>query len=109
MKQFLVTLALFALAAFCQASEPQATVDNAASESYEQALQRAQAAIQTAAEKGHAWSTSDSLLEQAADAAESGDEANAIALADEARIHAELAIIQAESERSLWRSRVLSD
>lgn len=77
--------------------------------SYEVALAAAVAAIEIAAEKRNAWSTSDSLLKQAKTAAADGDEEGAIRMADEARRLAELAIKQAEAEETAWRSRVLSD
>ena len=38
-----------------------------------------------------------------------GDEARAILLADEARIHAELAVIQADKEATTWHDKVISE
>ncbi len=80
-----------------------------ASKSYEDAYTSAVAAISIAAEKGHAWTTSDVLLEQAASAAANGDEKLAIQLADDARMYAALAASQAESEATAWRDRVVAD
>lgn len=79
------------------------------SESYDQARASAIGAMNVAAERGHAWSTSDTLLEQAATAAAEGDESSAIRLADDARIQAELAVRQADAEEIAWRGRVLSN
>ena len=53
--------------------------------------------------------TSDQLIEDAAQAAADGDEARAILLADEARIHAELAVIQADKEATTWHDKVISE
>jgi hypothetical protein len=79
------------------------------SDSYEEAHSAALAAMQIAADKGHAWNTSDQLIEDAAKASANGDEEHAIALADEARIHATLAAAQADREAATWRDNVISE
>ncbi len=79
------------------------------SNSYVEARSAAMTAIEIAADTGHAWITSDSLLQEAANAAEQGDEGRAISLADEARIHAELAAIQADTEATAWHDNVIGD
>lgn len=79
------------------------------STSYAEAHAAAVAAIELSAARGHAWSTSDVLLQEAATAAAEGDEKLAIQLADKARIQAELSVRQAEFEESAWTERVLSD
>lgn len=84
-------------------------VNTEPSASYDEARVAAVAAIQTAAEKGHAWSTSDQLVEEAAAAAAAGDEALAISLADEARIHATLAALQADREAIAWRDNIITE
>jgi len=76
--------------------------------SYAEAHAAAVAAIEYSAERGHAWSTADALLEQAVTAAAEGDNARAIQLADGARIQAELAARQADIEEQIWTERVLS-
>lgn len=76
---------------------------------YEDAHAAAVTAMDIATEKGHAWTTSDQLIEDAAKAAAEGDEALAILLADEARIHAELAVVQADNEAATWHDRVISE
>lgn len=86
-----------------------ATVNTETSASYLDASAAAAAAIQLATDKGHAWNTFDKLINDAAAAAESGDEAGAIALADEARIQADLAVMQADREVTAWRDNVISD
>jgi hypothetical protein len=80
-----------------------------ASSSYDEAYTAAVAAMEIAAHKGHAWTTSDQLIKDAAKAVEGGDEALAISLADEARKHAELAAIQAEDSAKSWRDSVVSE
>ncbi len=88
---------------------PVSTVNTEASNSYDEAHAAAVAAIEIASQKQHAWTTSDQLIKDAAKAAEDGDEALAIVLADEARILAELAAIQAEESAKTWRDAVISD
>lgn len=79
------------------------------SSSYEVAYADAVAAIDRAASKGHAWTTSDQLIKDAAEAAANGETAVAISLADEARIQADLASIQADHEALTWRDNVISE
>lgn len=83
-------------------------IQTAPSNSYEEARDAAVIAIGNAAKKGHAWSTSDQLLQDAAEAAAEGEGAQAIAFADEARIQAELATAQADREAIAWRDNVIS-
>lgn len=80
-----------------------------AGESYDASLAAARVAIELSAQKGHAWMTADQLIEAAAKAALDGDEARAIQLADEARVHAELAVVQADKEAATWRDRLVSE
>ena len=79
------------------------------SSSFEEAHAAAVAAIDYSAQRGHAWTTSDALLEQALAANADGNEELAIELADSARIHAELAAKQSDIEEDSWQDRVLSD
>ena len=79
------------------------------SNSYAEAYAAATAAIEIAGARGHAWTTSDQLMEDAKLAAASGDEDRAIILTDEARWHAQLAVIQADREALSWRGSVISD
>ena len=96
-----LTLIVLAFGNASQAADP--------GNSYDAAHAAAVAAIEHAADKRHAWTTSDQLLKDAAKAAAEGDEARAILLADEARIHAELAVIQADTEATAWRDNVTSE
>ncbi len=77
------------------------------SASYQEAYAAAVVAIDAAASKGHAWSTSDSLLKQAQTAAVDGNEERAIQLADQARVQGELAAQQADTEVAAWQEKVL--
>jgi len=88
---------------------PVSTVNTKASNSYAEAQAAAVAAIDIASQKRSVWTTSIQLINDAAKAAADGDEALAIVLADEARIHAELAVIQAEESAKTWRDAVISD
>ena len=72
---------------------------------YAGALEAAQLRQAEARERGHAWNTVEPLLSQAAAANDAGDEEEAIRLANEARLHAELSIEQAEFESEAWKTR----
>ncbi len=89
--------------------ESNAPVNAEASMSWAEARSAAMTAIEIAADKGHAWTTSDQLMEEADRAARQGDEGRAISLADEARIHAELAAVQADREAAAWHDNVIAD
>lgn len=86
-----------------------ASTETESADTYEEARAAAVAAIDISAEKGHAWMTADQLIKEAAAAADAGDEARAITLANEARIHAELAAVQADTEATVWRDTVISE
>ena len=105
--QFIISLALVVSA--CSSGTPESDNRAEASSSYDEAYTAAVAAIEIAAQKGHAWTTSDQLIIAAAKAADGGDEALAISLADEARIHAELAALQADDAATTWRDFVISE
>jgi len=104
MKRMILT-ALFILLGACSTSSGH---EQARSDSYAEAHAAAVAAIEISVAKGHAWSTSDALLKQASAAAAAGDDERAIQLADSARLQAELAAKQADSEAEIWEERVLS-
>ncbi|MBE9549217.1 MAG: hypothetical protein IMF09_07390 [Proteobacteria bacterium] len=54
----------------------------------------------------HAWSVNLDRLKEARQSASEGDMDNAVANAEEAIKLAELALIQAEAEKTLWQDRV---
>ena len=93
----------------CGASHDEGQPETEAGATYEAVHTAAVAAIDAAAAKGHAWSTSDTLLAQARAAMDAGDEARALELASEARLQAEIALAQAEFEADAWRGRVIGN
>lgn len=101
MKQSLLIAFVLLLGACAKSGDDAATFDAA--------HDAAVAAIAYSAERGHAWSTADALLEQAVAANTAGDETLAIELANSARGQAELAAEQADTEEKTWSGRVLSD
>jgi len=117
--QIIISLALVVSACGGETSEPIAhatgnfatgpSISFEPSSSYDEAYTAAVAAMEIASQKGHAWTTSDQFIKDAAEAAEGGDETLAISLADEARIHAELAAIQADDSAKSWRDSVISE
>jgi hypothetical protein len=64
-----------------------------------QAIKNASDAIATAKENNWIWTDTEDLLKQAQEAADSGDNATAIKLADKARFQAEAADIQYNYEK----------
>ena len=72
---------------------------------YAGAIEAAQMKQTEARELGHAWNTVEPLLRQAEAAWDAGDEEEAIRLATEARLHAELSIEQAAFESEAWKTR----
>lgn len=73
---------------------------------YRAALTQAENTLCDASGKIQLWSTSDILLADAAEAAASGDYERAVNLANEARLHAELAVATAEREKTTWQRSV---
>jgi hypothetical protein len=73
---------------------------------YEAALAKAQETLRDAESKVQLWTTSDALLEDAAKAAAAGDFDLAVQLANEAALHADLAVATAEREKTVWQNNV---
>jgi len=74
---------------------------------YEQAVKDAKAAIKQAASVGHEWRDSGKILKNAAKAADAGDYAKAIKLANEAKREGELGHKQAMAEKNAGPPPVL--
>ena len=91
------------------ASDVQAATASPSYDSFEAAFAAANKAMQAAADRGHAWLSVDNLLAQAREAAQAGDEQQAIALAIEASKQARLAREQADTEQDAWRERVVTN
>jgi hypothetical protein len=75
----------------------------------EEAILAAEQALAEAEARRNVWSRSDFLLQSAKSANAEGRAEEALELATEARLQAELAIEQADSEQEAWRTRVLSE
>lgn len=73
---------------------------------YVAALEKAQNMLGDAATRVQLWSTSEILLEKAAEAAAAGDFDEGIRLANEAGIQAKLAVATAEREKKTWQNGV---
>lgn len=73
---------------------------------YEAALVGVQETLRDAATRVQLWTTSDTLLQSAAEAAEAGDYDLAIRLMEEAELHAQLALATAEREKKVWQNSV---
>lgn len=73
---------------------------------YQAALTKAQETLRDAEDKVQLWTTSETLLKDAEKAAEAGDFELAIELANEAGLHAELAVATAEREKKIWQKSV---
>jgi len=94
---------VFALAAILLLQTPAMAADAAA---FEAALAKARETLRDAESKVQLWTTSDKLLEDAAKAAASGDFDLAIELANEAGLHAQLALATAAREKQTWQNNV---
>jgi len=70
------------------------------------AIAKAKETIRDAESKVQLWTTSDILLQDAQNAAAAGDFDLAVALANEAGLHAELAVATAEKEKQVWQKSV---
>ena len=86
-------------------SEP----EDAAGTSFEEVYAAAEKALAAATARRNVWSKTEEMLNNSRAAFENGDVAGAIELATEAKLQAELALIQADFEEDAWRSRVLSE
>lgn len=69
----------------------------------------AEQALAVADAKRNVWSRTEGLLRDAQAANADGRVDEAIALATEAKLQAELASVQADTEAEAWRTRVLSN
>ncbi len=102
MKRQLPVLALVILAFFI-AQSPVMAADQA---EYEAALAKTRETLEGAATRVQLWTTADTLLQSAADAADAGDYDLAIRQLEEAELHAELALATAEREKTVWQKSV---
>ncbi len=77
---------------------------SAASDSAEKAIQAAESAIAEAKANNWIWRDTEKFLSEAKAAADKGDDAAAVKLADKARGQAEIAVKQYEHEENMDRS-----
>jgi hypothetical protein len=84
----------------------QSTAMAANAAAFDVALAKAQETMRDAESKVQLWTTSDQLLKGAAKAAASGDYDLAIELANEAGLHAQLALATAAREKQTWQNNV---
>ncbi len=105
----LIVLSVFVATGCSHMGEAATENSGSAATSYEDEYAAAQDALARAVAARNVWSKTEALLQQSQLANSEGRVTDAIALASEARIQAELALEQARSEQDAWRSRVLSD
>ena len=74
---------------------------------FDRKLEEAEQLHIQAAEAGAEWLNTESLLQQARDAAADGDEALALTYIEKARFEAEAALRQADHEAETWQHRVI--
>jgi len=84
----------------------QAPVIAADQAGYETALANARKTLADTATKVQLWTTADTLLQSAAEAAAAGDYDLAIRQLEEAELHAQLALATAEREKKVWQNSV---
>ena len=84
---------------------PEAPADTA----FDDAYAAAEAALAEAEAQRNVWSKTENLLKLSKAANSEGRTGEAIDLANEAKIQAELAIAQAVGEKEAWRTRVLGE
>jgi hypothetical protein len=99
-KLSILTLALLAVLAV------QSTAMAADEAEYKTALASTRETLRDAATRVQLWTTSDTLLQSAAEAAETGDYDLAIRLLEEAELHVQLALATAEREKKTWQNSV---
>lgn len=73
---------------------------------YEAAMAKARESVAAAEKQTQLWTTIDPLLERAAEAAGQGDFDLAVTLANEAGLHAQLAVATADREKKNWQLNV---
>lgn len=85
------------------------SAEHAGGSSFAEIYAAAEQALAVAEAKRNVWSRTEGLLRDAKTADADGRTDEAIALATEAKLQAELASVQADTEAETWRTRVLSN
>jgi len=85
-----------------------APAEEGGSASFDNAYAAAEEALAIAEERRNVWSKTEEMLHDSKVAFDEGRVDEAIQMATEARLQAELAVTQADREKEAWRSRVLA-
>ena len=91
------------------AAAPSETPSQASGATFDAAYAAAEEALAVAAANRNVWSKTENILEQSKAANSEGRTEEAIELANEAKIQAELATDQALAEKDEWRSRIVTE
>jgi hypothetical protein len=108
-RSFLLIFLAFLVVGCGQELAGSSAANDAQIASFEAVYAAAEEALAAAEDRRNVWSKTEELLSDAKSAFISGDLDSAIDLATEAKLQAELALAQADSEEGAWRSRVLSE
>ena len=104
-RRFAVTMAAAGLALGTWGWAPHAWASDEAT--FKSAYEAAAAARKAARKAGFEWRDTKKMLRQARKLAKKGEFAKGIELANRAKRHSELGLIQAEEQASAWREAVL--
>lgn len=105
----LLTSFVFLLLGCGQETVSSSSSEHAGESSFADIFAAAEQALAVAEAKRNVWSRTEGLLRDAKAANADGRIDEAIALATEAKLQAELASVQADTEAEAWRTRVLSN
>jgi hypothetical protein len=86
-----------------------APAEESATASFDSVYAAAEEALAIAQERRNVWSKTEEMLHDSKVAYDDGRVDEAIQMATEARLQAELAVTQADREKDAWRSRVLNE
>jgi hypothetical protein len=104
----LISCALL-LAGCGEQSDSSNPTGHAGAPSFASVYAAAEESLAQAAARRNVWSKTEEMLADAKAAYDEGRVDEAIELATEARLQAELAVAQADHEKEAWRSRVLTE
>ncbi len=104
----LIVSALF-FAGCTDAADTGGELADEATPSFAEVYAAAEIALAEATARRNVWSKTEEMLSDAKVAFDNGEVEAAIELATEAKLQAELAVTQADYEKTAWRSRVLTE
>lgn len=105
----LLIVSAFLFAGCGQATDTGGESQDMADTSFAEVYAAAEKALAEANARRNVWSKTEEMLSDAKTAFDNGDVDAAIDLATEAKLQAELAVIQSDFEEDAWRSRVLTE